>query len=134
MAALPEASSTPSPKAAPTSFTDRPSSATATMTGGQKNGYTTLTTQDSSGNFVTNVYKPKDWRKQWGFGIGGPIIKDRLFWFYAYDQSSRNFPGTARVGTPLAFYAAPLSSLPPGVTCANIRTKAGQAAFPGGTK
>jgi hypothetical protein len=101
---------------------------------GAKNGYTTLTTQDASGNFVTNVYKPKDWRKQWGFGIGGPIIKDRLFWFYAYDQSSRNFPGTARVGTPLAFYAAPLSSLPPGVTCANIRTKAGQAAFPGGTK
>lgn len=97
---------------------------------GAKNGYTTLTTQDSSGNFVTNVYKPKDWRKQWGFGIGGPIIRDHLFWFYAYDQSRRNFPGTARVGTPAAFFAAPLATLPSGVTCSNLSA----SNFPGGSK
>ncbi|HEX6495278.1 MAG TPA: TonB-dependent receptor [Acidobacteriaceae bacterium] len=77
---------------------------------GSLNDYTTLTTRNAAGAFVTNPYNPKDWRKQWGFGIGGPIIKNRLFWFYAYDQSRRNFPGVARVGTPNVFFAVPAAS------------------------
>lgn len=97
---------------------------------GTKNGYTTLTTQNpTTGAFSTNVYKPKDWRKQWGFGVGGPILRNRLFWFYAYDQSKRNFPGTAKVGTPSAFFAQPVATLPTGVTCSNIGSSA--AAFGG---
>lgn len=39
--------------------------------------------------------KPKDLREQWGGTIGGPIIKDRLFFFFSYDQQRRNFPGVA---------------------------------------
>jgi hypothetical protein len=37
--------------------------------------------------------KPKDLRQQWGGTIGGPIVKDKLFFFFSYDQQSRNFPG-----------------------------------------
>ncbi len=37
--------------------------------------------------------KPIDLRQQWGGTIGGPIIKDRLFFFFSYDQQKRNFPG-----------------------------------------
>jgi hypothetical protein len=37
--------------------------------------------------------KPKDLREQFGGAIGGPIIKDRLFFFFSYDQQKRNFPG-----------------------------------------
>ncbi len=37
--------------------------------------------------------KPVDLRQQWGGGVGGPIIKDRLFFFFSYDQQKRNFPG-----------------------------------------
>lgn len=39
--------------------------------------------------------KPKDLREQWGGTIGGPIVKDRLFFFFSYDQQRRNFPGLA---------------------------------------
>ena len=68
---------------------------------GAENPYTTLTTQVAgTNNFVTYPYKPKDWRKQWGFGAGGPLLRDKLFWFYSYDQSQRNFPGTARASDP----------------------------------
>jgi len=39
--------------------------------------------------------KPIDLRQQWGGTIGGPIVKDKLFFFFSYDQQSRNFPGLA---------------------------------------
>ncbi|HEY0308755.1 MAG TPA: carboxypeptidase-like regulatory domain-containing protein [Acidobacteriaceae bacterium] len=65
---------------------------------GSTNPYTNVTTEQpaGSGNYVTNVVKPKDWRKSWGFGIGGPIIHDKLFFFYAYDQQRKNYPGISR--------------------------------------
>ena len=37
--------------------------------------------------------KPIDLRQQFGGALGGPIIKDRLFFFFSYDQQKRNFPG-----------------------------------------
>ncbi|WP_035347357.1 TonB-dependent receptor [Edaphobacter aggregans] len=78
---------------------------------GAYNPYTTNTTFNSATNtFVTAPYKPKDWRKNWGFGVGGPLIKDKLFWFYAYDQYKRNFPGTAKAGNPGLFFAAPTAA------------------------
>ena len=40
--------------------------------------------------------KPEDVRHQFGGAVGGPIIKDRLFFFFSYDQQKRNFPGLAR--------------------------------------
>ncbi|HKP70236.1 MAG TPA: TonB-dependent receptor [Pyrinomonadaceae bacterium] len=39
--------------------------------------------------------KPRDVRQQWGGAVGGPIVKDRLFFFFSYDQQSREFPGIA---------------------------------------
>ena len=85
---------------------------------GATNPYTTLTTAVAgTNNFVTQVYKPKDWRKQWGFGVGGPLIHDKLFWFYSYDQSRRNFPGTGRASDPSATFAASDATLPTGATC-----------------
>ncbi|MGI8642035.1 MAG: TonB-dependent receptor domain-containing protein [Pyrinomonadaceae bacterium] len=39
--------------------------------------------------------KPIDLRQQFGGTIGGPIIKNRLFFFFSYDQQKRNFPGLA---------------------------------------
>jgi outer membrane receptor protein involved in Fe transport len=38
---------------------------------------------------------PEDNRKQFGGTIGGPIAKDRLFFFFSYDQQKRNFPAVA---------------------------------------
>ena len=78
---------------------------------GSMNPFTTITTQNSSGAYVTTPYKPKDWRKMTGFGVGGPAIKDKLFWFLAFDYYKRNFPGTGVVGSPSVFFA-PLSDAP----------------------
>jgi hypothetical protein len=47
--------------------------------------------------------KPPDLREQFGGNIGGPIIKDRLFFFFNYDQQRRNFPGVSRFTQPTFF-------------------------------
>jgi hypothetical protein len=86
-------------------------------TWGATNPFTTITNPNT---LVTSAYKPTDWRKQWGFGVGGKLIKDKLFWFYSYDQQKKNFPGTARVGDPSAFFAAPAAALPAGTTCNGV--------------
>jgi Carboxypeptidase regulatory-like domain len=77
---------------------------------GAANAFTTLTTQTSPGVFTTSPYKPTDRRDMWGFGVGGALIKDRLFWFLAYDGFHRNFPGTATASSPKSFFGAPLST------------------------
>ena len=43
--------------------------------------------------------KPEDNRKQFGGTIGGPIVKDRAFFFFSYDQQKRNFPGISTYST-----------------------------------
>lgn len=39
--------------------------------------------------------KTRDTRQQWGAAVGGPILKDKLFFFFSYDQQKRDFPGIA---------------------------------------
>ncbi len=41
------------------------------------------------------LIKPPDRRQKWGGDIGGPIVKDKLFFFFTFDQIRRNFPSTA---------------------------------------
>ncbi len=90
---------------------------------GSRNPFTTLI-QPVYGNGLTAPptaantvpYKPEDVRKMGGFGVGGPLIKDKLFWYVAYDRYHRNFPGTA-VPSNSAFFAVPDAALPAGVVC-----------------
>jgi len=85
---------------------------------GASNPYTQLIVQAPGTNtFTAQNYKPKDWRKQWGFGVGGYIIPTKLFWFYSYDQSRRNFPGTARASDPSDSFSPADATLPTGATC-----------------
>src|SRR6185437_607897 len=46
---------------------------------------------DASGHAL----KPKDLRKIYGFSAGGPLLKDRLFWFYTYNQLTHINPGVS---------------------------------------
>src|SRR5688500_5892605 len=46
-----------------------------------------------NGVFTPVGFKPKDVRHQFGGTIGGPIVKDKAFFFFSYDQQKRNFPG-----------------------------------------
>ncbi|HEX8116741.1 MAG TPA: TonB-dependent receptor, partial [Pyrinomonadaceae bacterium] len=41
------------------------------------------------------AFKPEDVRHQYGGTIGGPIVKDKAFFFFSFDQQKRNFPGVA---------------------------------------
>jgi outer membrane receptor protein involved in Fe transport len=52
---------------------------------------------------------PEDKRHQFGGAIGGPILKNKLFFFFSADQQLRNFPAVAVPGNPAAFFS-PLSS------------------------
>ena len=73
-------------------------------------------------NPTTNTYqnvplKPEDVRKIWGFSAGGHLIKDKLFWYYTYDQHHRIFPGIGRASNPQTFLTLPDAAAPTGATC-----------------
>jgi hypothetical protein len=78
---------------------------------GATNPFAKITTQTAPGVFTPVPIKPTDVRKMWGGGIGGPIKKDKLFFYFAFDRYTRNFPGTAVPGSAGAFFATPVSSL-----------------------
>ena len=71
-----------------------------------------------TGQYVSTPIKPEDERKIYGFTIGGPIIKNKLFWMYTFDEHHRTFPGTAVPTSASTFYTLPNAALPTGVTCA----------------
>src|SRR2546421_266022 len=52
-------------------------------------------TQNVGGVFTPVAFKPEDVRHQFGGTIGGPIVKDKAFFFFSYDQQKRNFPGVS---------------------------------------
>jgi hypothetical protein len=53
-------------------------------------------------NGVVNrvALKPEDVRHQFGGAIGGPIVKNRAFFFFSYDEQRRNFPGVSIFTSP----------------------------------
>jgi hypothetical protein len=71
---------------------------------GAANAFTTINVQSSPGVFTSQNFKPTDWRKMAGGAVGGPIVKDKLFFFVAYDWYHHNFPGVAQAGNPATFF------------------------------
>ncbi len=53
--------------------------------------------------FATSV--PDERRQQFGVSAGGPIKKDKLFYFANFDQQLRTFPGFARAFNESFYYA-----------------------------
>jgi outer membrane receptor protein involved in Fe transport len=80
------------------------------------NNYTKVTSLVNGQN-VSKVIKPKDLRKIYGFTVGGPLIKDKLFWIYTYDQHSHVFPVVGVPSSPSQFYTLPQATLSTGETC-----------------
>ncbi len=74
---------------------------------GAFNEFTQINVQSSPGVFSSVPVKPTDWRKMAGFSVGGPLVKDKLFLFVAYDWYHHNFPGFAVTSNPSVFFAAP---------------------------
>ena len=77
---------------------------------GAINPFVTVTTQNFNGTFSSKPVKPTDVRKIYGFGVGGSIMRDKLFWYFAFDRFDRNFPGTSIPSNPGVFFANPLAA------------------------
>ncbi|WP_353072955.1 TonB-dependent receptor [Tunturiibacter gelidoferens] len=85
---------------------------------GAANAFTTKTVQVvPNGPFSSVNFKPTDRRKQWGGAVGGPIFRDKLFFFFAADRFQRNFPAVAAASNPTSFFATPDAALPGGKVC-----------------
>ncbi|HET9713754.1 MAG TPA: carboxypeptidase regulatory-like domain-containing protein, partial [Pyrinomonadaceae bacterium] len=59
----------------------------------------TFITQLINGVPTRVALKPKDERYQFGGTIGGPIVKEKAFFFVSYDEQKRDFPGVAVFST-----------------------------------
>jgi hypothetical protein len=65
-------------------------------------------------------FKPTDLRRQFGLAVGGPIWKDKIFFFFAADKFYHDFPAAATITGASAnsnFYTAADAALPAGKTC-----------------
>ncbi len=65
-------------------------------------------------------FKPTDLRRQYGLAVGGPILKDKIFFFFAADKFYHDFPAAATITGAAAnsnFYTAADAALPAGKTC-----------------
>jgi hypothetical protein len=72
---------------------------------GAMNEFTKIAVQTAPGVFTQKPFKPTDWRKRVAGQIGGPAIKDKVFYSLTFDWYDRNFPGTAVASNPGAFFA-----------------------------
>lgn len=57
--------------------------------------------------YIEVPYHAPDRRQQWDLSAGGPIRRDRIFWFLAWEQHERNDPAVARANEPQVFFAPP---------------------------
>jgi len=72
-------------------YNDRDSAWAATNT------YVTHPVQTSPNTYAAESFKPTDLRRQYGFGVGGPILKDKVFFFLAADKFYHDFPAAATI-------------------------------------
>lgn len=56
-----------------------------------------IATNYADGEVTSRFMKPHDLRQQFGGTVGGPLIREKLFFFYAFDQQRRGFPA---IGSP----------------------------------
>src|SRR5215469_12934346 len=75
-----------------------------------------IVTGFNNGTPILAAINPDDRRQQFGGTIGGPVIKDKLFWFFSYDQQKRNFPINGQPSSPNFFSdcVTPPTGLNPG--------------------
>lgn len=74
--------------------------------------------------------KPKDVRQQFGGALGGPIVKNKAFFFFTYDQQKRDFPGVATASNPAVLNPITVATaLPAGKTCTSSGLTPDQTLF-----
>lgn len=57
--------------------------------------------------WVDVPYHAPDRRQTWEVSAGGPVRRERAFWFFAWEQHDRNDPAVARASEPEVFFFPP---------------------------
>ena len=93
---------------------------------GARNPFTQLLTESSPAptpfpgttlpTFTPHSYTPQNVEMTWGFGVGGHILRNRIFWFVAADGYYRNNPGVSSARHADRFFAEP-TACGPGAAC-----------------
>lgn len=78
---------------------------------GARNPFSFQTIATPSGNQTIGL-KPEDRRQQFGGSLGGPVIKDKVFFFFSYDQQKRNFPGVSAPSSLTFFNPITVTAVP----------------------
>lgn len=60
--------------------------------------------------YVDVPYHAPDRRQQWEVSAGGPIRRERAFWFFSWEQHVRVDPAIARANQPEVFFFTPSAS------------------------
>jgi hypothetical protein len=94
--------------------------------GGAFTPFATGAVQQPDGNFVTEPIKPTDIRQQMSADIGGPIVKNKLFFYFDFDDQIHHFPAVNIPSTPANFFAAINVAAPTG-GCPASATLSGSA-------
>jgi len=82
---------------------------TVTRSGGNNvhgTGYWFFRNQDFSAKDSFAAINPQERRDQFGGSIGGPIKKDKLFYFFNAESTRRSFPLIASISSPQLYNAA----------------------------
>ncbi len=92
--------------------------------GGAYTPFATGAVLQSNGSYVTVPIKPEDERQQTGADIGGWIIKNKLFYYFNFDDQLHKFPAVNIPTTPNNFLAT-ISVAPPALGCPANATLSG---------
>jgi hypothetical protein len=74
---------------------------------GAANAFTVAPLQQPDGEWTTAKIKPLDRRLQLGADLGGPIVKDKLFYFVNFHAQHRNYPAVAAADDTASLFAPP---------------------------
>lgn len=71
------------------------------------NGESLLYVNGQPVTYMDEPFRVPDRRLEADVGVGGPIRRNKLFWYFSFEDSRRNHPAVARANEPQVFFENP---------------------------